>query len=89
MVCLLNPLFYQWGPDMYAGIIQGTEYATCIIEGPLVENTMTEDAEEYSPLWWKLRWYNDDKFENELIEAIRAKDKPSTGAVYRLSLIHI
>ena len=38
---------------------------------------MTEDAEEYSPLWWKLRWYNDDKFENELIEAIRAKDKPS------------
>ena len=47
---------------------------------------MTEDAEEYSPLWWKLRWYNDDKFENELIEAIRAKDKPSTGAVYRLFL---
>ena len=47
---------------------------------------MTEDAEEYSPLWWKLRWYNDDKFENELIEAIRAKDKPSTGAVYRISL---
>ena len=47
---------------------------------------MTEDAEEYSPLWWKLRWYNDEKFENELIEAIRAKDKPSTGAVYRISL---
>ena len=47
---------------------------------------MTEDAEEYSPLWWKLRWYNDDKFENELIEAIRAKDKPSTGAVYRIFL---
>ena len=47
---------------------------------------MTEDAEEYSPLWWKLRWYNDEKFENELIEAIRAKDKPSTGAVYRIFL---
>ncbi len=24
MVCLLNPLFYQCGPDMYAGIIQGS-----------------------------------------------------------------
>jgi len=64
----------------------GTEYATCIIEGPLVGNTMTEDDEEFAPLWWKLRWYHDAKFENKLIEAIRAKDKPSTGTVYRISL---
>ena len=47
---------------------------------------MTEHAEEFAPLWWKLRWYHDAKFENKLIEAIRAKDKPSTGTVYRISL---
>ena len=47
---------------------------------------MTEDAEEFAPLWWKLRWYHDAKFENKLIEAIRAKDKPSTGIVYRIFL---
>jgi len=47
---------------------------------------MTEDAEEYAPLWWKLRWYNDVNFENKLMEAIRAKDKPSTGIVYRIFL---
>jgi len=48
---------------------------------------MTEDAEEFAPLWWKLRWYHDAKFENKLIEAIRAKDKPSTGIVYRIFLV--
>ena len=47
---------------------------------------MTEDAEEFTPLWWKLRYYNDDKFEDKLIEAIQAKDKPSTGIVYRIFL---
>jgi len=47
---------------------------------------MTEDAEEFSPFWWKVRWYHDDNLENKLIEAIRVKDKPSTGAVYRLFL---
>jgi hypothetical protein len=47
---------------------------------------MTEDAEEYAPLWWKLRWYKDVNFENKLMEAIRAKDKPSTGIVYRIFL---
>ena len=47
---------------------------------------MAEDAEESAPLWWELRWYHDAKFENKLIEAIRAKDKPSTGAVYRIFL---
>ena len=57
-----------------------------MIEGPLVGNTMTEDDEDFAPLWWKLRWYHDAKFENKLIEAIRAKDKPSTGTVYRISL---
>ena len=47
---------------------------------------MAEDAEEIAPFLGKLNWYNDDKFENKLIEAIWAKDKPSTGAVYRLFL---
>ena len=48
---------------------------------------MTEDGEEFAPFWWEEpRWYHDDKLENKLIEAIRAKDKPSTGAVYRISL---
>lgn len=47
---------------------------------------MTEDAEEFAPFWWESRWYHDDKLENKLIEAIRARDKPSTGAVYRISL---
>lgn len=47
---------------------------------------MTEDAEASAPSWWELRWYHDAKFENKLIEAIRAKDKPSTGAVYRIFL---
>ena len=47
---------------------------------------MTEDAEEFAPFWWEPRWYHDDKLQNKLIEAIRAKDKPSTGAVYRISL---
>ncbi len=47
---------------------------------------MTEDAEDFAPFWWERRWYHDDKLENKLIEAIRAKDKPSTGAVYRISL---
>ena len=47
---------------------------------------MTEDAGEFAPFWWKVRWYQDDKLENKLIEAIRAKDKPSTGTVYRLFL---
>lgn len=47
---------------------------------------MAEDAEESAPLWWELRWYHDAKFENKLIEAIRAKDKASTGAVYRIFL---
>jgi hypothetical protein len=47
---------------------------------------MTEHAEEFAPLWWKLRWYHDAKFENKLIEAIRAKDKPSTGIAYRILL---
>ena len=47
---------------------------------------MTEDAEEFAPFWWKVRWYQDDNLENKLIEAIRVKDKPSTGAVYRISL---
>lgn len=47
---------------------------------------MNEDAEEFTPLWWKVRWYHDTKIENKLIEAIRAKDKPSTGAVYRIFL---
>jgi len=56
------------------------------MEGPLVGNTMTEDTDDFAPLWWKLRWYHDDKFENKLIEAIRAKDKPSTGTGYRIFL---
>jgi len=47
---------------------------------------VAEDAEEIAPFLGKLNWYNDDKFENKLIEAIWAKDKPSTGAVYRLFL---
>ncbi|MGB0628968.1 MAG: hypothetical protein ACPGN8_06810 [Candidatus Thalassarchaeaceae archaeon] len=47
---------------------------------------MTEDADEFATFWWEPRWYHDDKLENKLIEAIRAKDKPSTGAVYRISL---
>ena len=47
---------------------------------------MTEDAEEFAPFWWEPRWYHDDKLEDKLIEAIRAKDKASTGAVYRISL---
>ena len=47
---------------------------------------MTEDAGEFAPFWWKVRWYQDDKLENKLIEAIRAKHKPSTGIVYRLFL---
>ena len=47
---------------------------------------MTEDAEGSAPSWWELRWYHDAKFEKKLIEAIRAKDKPSTGAVYRIFL---
>ena len=63
-----------------------TEYPTCIIEGAPVRNTMTEDGEDFVPFWWERRWYHDDKLENKLIEAIRAKDKPSTGTVYRISL---
>jgi len=47
---------------------------------------VAEDAEEIAPFLGKLNWYNDDKFENKLIEAIWAKDKPSTGVVYRLFL---
>ena len=47
---------------------------------------MTEDAEEFAPFWWKVRWYQDSKLENKLIEAIRVKDKPSTGTGYRLFL---
>ena len=47
---------------------------------------MTDDAEEFAPFWWKVRWYQDGKLENKLIEAIRVKDKPSTGTVYRLFL---
>ena len=47
---------------------------------------MTEDAEDFAPFWWKVRWYQDDNLENKLIEAIRVKDKPSTGTVYRLFL---
>ena len=47
---------------------------------------MTEDTEEFAPFWWKVRWYQDDNLENKLIEAIRAKDNPSTGTVYRLFL---
>lgn len=47
---------------------------------------MPEGAEEFAPSSRKLRWYQDTKLENELIEAIRAKDKPSTGAVYRIFL---
>ena len=47
---------------------------------------MTEDAGEFAPFWWKVRWYQDGKLENKLIEAIRVKDKPSTGTVYRLVL---
>ena len=47
---------------------------------------MTEDAEEFAPFWWKVRWYQDDNLENKLIEAIRVKDKPSTGTGYRLFL---
>ena len=47
---------------------------------------MPEDAEEFAPFWWEPRWYKDDNLENKLIEAIRAKDKPSTGTVYRISL---
>ena len=47
---------------------------------------MTEDAEEFAPFWWEPRWYHDDKLEDKLIEAIRVKDKPNTGAVYRISL---
>ena len=47
---------------------------------------MAEDGEEFAPFWWEPRWYHDDKLEDKLIEAIRAKDKPSTGAVYRISL---
>ena len=47
---------------------------------------MAEDAEDIAPFLEKLNWYNDDKFENKLIEAIWAKDKPSTGVVYRLFL---
>ena len=46
---------------------------------------MTEDVEEFAP-WWKVRWYQDGKLENKLIEAIRVKDKLSTGTVYRLFL---
>ena len=34
----------------------------------------------------QLRLYHDAKFENKLIDAIRARDKPSTGTVYRISL---
>lgn len=52
----------------------------------LSRDTMTEDADEFATFWWEPRWYHDDKLENKLIEAIRAKDKPSTGAVYRISL---
>ena len=47
---------------------------------------MPEDAEDFAPFWWKVRWYQDDNLENKLIEAIRVKDKPSTGTVYRLFL---
>ena len=47
---------------------------------------MAEDGEEFAPFWWEPRWYHDDKLEDKLIEAIRAKDKASTGAVYRISL---
>ena len=47
---------------------------------------MTEDAEEFAPFWWKVRWYQDGKLENKLIEAIRVKDRPSTGTGYRLFL---
>ena len=47
---------------------------------------MTEDAEEFAPFWWKVRWYQDDNLENKLIEAILVRDKPSTGTVYRLFL---
>jgi len=52
----------------------------------LSEEAMNEDVEEFTPLWWKVRWYHDTKIENKLIEAIRAKDKPSTGTVYRIFL---
>ena len=47
---------------------------------------MTEDAETSAPPWWKASWYKDAMFENELIESIRAKDKPNTGVIYRLFL---
>ena len=47
---------------------------------------MPEDAEDFAPFWWKVRWYQDDNLENKLIAAIRVKDKPSTGTVYRLFL---
>ena len=47
---------------------------------------MAEGAETSAPPWWKADWYKDAMFENELIESIRAKDKPSTGVIYRLFL---
>ena len=47
---------------------------------------MTEDAEEFAPFWWNVRWYQDGHLEDKLIEAIRVKDIPSTGTVYRLFL---
>ncbi len=47
---------------------------------------MFEDGERPTPSWWKSRWYHDPKIEDEVIRAIRAKDRPSTGAVYRVFL---
>ena len=47
---------------------------------------MSEDGERSTPSWWKSRWYHDPEIEGEVIRAIRAKDRPSTGAVYRVFL---
>ena len=47
---------------------------------------MSEDGERSTPSWWKSRWYHDPEIEGEVIRAIRAKDRPSTGPVYRVFL---
>ena len=47
---------------------------------------MDEGAEKYAPLWWTRRWFHDTDIDNKVIEAIRAKHKPSTGPVYRIFL---
>ncbi len=47
-------------------------------------NSMDED--EGGSSWWKSGWYNDPEIEGKVIGAIQARDKPSSGVIYRIFL---